>query len=98
MAGPPARPLRLYNEQVGSVLAWDFEALVPAHGDVLRGHDACHVALAEHFVPRSRRSGNREMVLGELSYADYHAGYYGITVPKSMRKAADEDRKVVTGW
>ena len=34
--------------------------LVPAHGDVLRGKEACRQALEDHFLPQGRRSGNRE--------------------------------------
>jgi len=83
---PPARPLRMYNEQVASVLSWDFEALVPAHGDILRGHDACHAAVADHFVPRSRRSGQPDLVRGELEVTDYNPGYYANSVPNSWRK------------
>lgn len=64
---PPARSLRLYHEQVGAALAWECEAIVPAHGDVLRGKEACRAALIDHFIPTWRRTGRPDQVLGEPS-------------------------------
>ncbi|CAM9695402.1 unnamed protein product, partial [Phaeothamnion confervicola] len=39
-----------YEKCVETVLAWDFETLVPCHGLVIRGSDAAHAALREHLL------------------------------------------------
>ena len=47
----------LTAQQVEEVIALEAETIVPAHGDVLRGKEACRAALEAHFIPAGRRSG-----------------------------------------
>jgi len=39
-----------YEAAVAKVLAWGPEVMVPCHGDVLRGKDACRNELQRHFL------------------------------------------------
>ena len=78
---PPSRALRIYREQVDAVLAWDFETLVPAHGDVLRGKVACREAIEKHFLPQGSRSGNAEVLDPEIPLNSYSEKPFGIVPP-----------------
>ena len=40
--------------------------LVPAHGDVVRGKEACRAQLEAHFLPEGFRSGSREAPMALL--------------------------------
>ena len=57
---PPGAALAEYQAQVGALLQWECETLVPSHGDVLRGGPACRAALQRHFMPTQSRSGTPE--------------------------------------
>lgn len=66
--------------------------LVPAHGDVLRGKEACRQALEDHFLPQGRRSGNREGPDIKLSpYAE------GIIPLKNYVREADGSTRTFIG-
>ncbi len=49
MVGPERRAR--YRAAAARVLAWEVDAIVPCHGDVIRGADLCRRVLREHLLP-----------------------------------------------
>ena len=92
---PPGRAQRIYREQIEAVLAWEPEVLVPAHGDIVRGKEACRQLLEAHFLPEGFRSGSRDAP--DITLSPYAEGiiplknYFKIQMPMAFQRMPKVD-------
>ena len=69
--------------------------VVPAHGDVVRGKEACRKLLEAHFLPEGFRSGSRDAP--DITLSPYAEGiiplknYFKIEMPLAFQRMPKND-------